>query len=562
MRWPGRATVALDSGRVCRIRCRAAELRQVCEWLMGELGFAFATLIVEEQPAWLPHLCFLQGRRHRRGSMSSSRLDAKARPVPSISGLVNGPSVDWHEREAEDLFGLTFEGHPRLGDFVLHEEWPEGVNPMRRDFDAAAADPCGHPSRVGSRRQLSTAPGAFAMPIGPVFSDFAESAHFLLETVGEDVIRTIPRFFYKYRGVEKIAEGQPVDRVLLLRRAVFGHRRLRARLGLLSGGRDHLRNRCAAAGAGAAHRLCRTRTSAPSRGGHHRHLQFDRAGRGDQPGRADRGGAVAAERRGGAPPLPVWAGPARWPDLRSVGCGLRPAGDGGRADSPGGCAICTRCCAIPAAFSTVWRRSGSSPRNSAVSYGLVGPIARASGVRATSASYFLMRPMGPNFVVPAEQQGDGYARLRVFFREAEQSAAIIARPCSRSPTAQSVRRPAPWQAGAALGRGRGALTAQRSTGSAQCGWHRRALSHNPALLRQLARLPSCGREFRVPGFPDHPGELRAVDRRKRPIGARDGELGAERPAHRDQEQPLSGAARAATGGLARSAAGRLARTRR
>src|ERR1051326_7407307 len=31
-----------------------------------------------------------------------------------------------------------------------------------------------------------------------------------------DVIRTIQRFFYKYRGVEKIAEGQPVDRVLLL----------------------------------------------------------------------------------------------------------------------------------------------------------------------------------------------------------------------------------------------------------------------------------------------------------------------------------------------------------
>ena len=61
-----------------------------------------------------------------------------------------------------------------------------------------------------------TAPGAFTMPIGPVFSDFAESAHFLLETVGEDVIRTIPRFFYKYRGVEKIAEGQPADRALLL----------------------------------------------------------------------------------------------------------------------------------------------------------------------------------------------------------------------------------------------------------------------------------------------------------------------------------------------------------
>ena len=61
-------------------------------------------------------------------------LETGATAAPSISGLVHGPSVDWHEREAEDMFGLTFEGHPRLGEFVLHEDWPEGVNPMRRSF--------------------------------------------------------------------------------------------------------------------------------------------------------------------------------------------------------------------------------------------------------------------------------------------------------------------------------------------------------------------------------------------------------------------------------------------
>ena len=77
-------------------------------------------------------------------------------------------------------------------------------------FEPRAVEPKWEPPTI------VTAPGAFTMPIGPVFSDFAESAHFLLESVGEDVIRTIPRFFYKYRGVEKIAEGQPADRALLL----------------------------------------------------------------------------------------------------------------------------------------------------------------------------------------------------------------------------------------------------------------------------------------------------------------------------------------------------------
>ncbi|MFZ0700267.1 MAG: hypothetical protein WAM80_00335, partial [Candidatus Acidiferrales bacterium] len=43
-----------------------------------------------------------------------------------------------------------------------------------------------------------------------------ESLHFMLETVGEDVLRAVPRLFYKFRAVEKIAEGQRVSDVLLL----------------------------------------------------------------------------------------------------------------------------------------------------------------------------------------------------------------------------------------------------------------------------------------------------------------------------------------------------------
>ena len=215
MRWAGRVAASLDdTGRVCRIKCQPAELREICEWLMCE-GFAIATLVVEEGAAWSLSYVFYKDP-DAPWVYVDLQLEAGTRSVPSISGLAHGPSADWHEREVEDLFGLSFEGHPRLGDFVLHEDWPEGTNPMRRHFHAGrplaarASEPRWQPPTV------VVAPGAFAMPIGPVFSDFAESAHFLLETVGEDVIHTIPRFFYKYRGVEKIAEGQPIDRVLLL----------------------------------------------------------------------------------------------------------------------------------------------------------------------------------------------------------------------------------------------------------------------------------------------------------------------------------------------------------
>ena len=64
----------------------------------------------------------------------------------------------------------------------------------------------------------------------------------------------------------------------------------------------------------------------------------------------------------------------------------------------------------------------------AMAYGLVGPIARASGIARDIRKIFPYAAYDSvDFAVPAEREGDGYARLRVLFAEAEQSAAIICR---------------------------------------------------------------------------------------------------------------------------------------
>jgi Ni,Fe-hydrogenase III large subunit/Ni,Fe-hydrogenase III component G len=194
---------------------RASALPALCKFLFWEAGCSFGGLIVEERKVewYLVYLFLLPGRGWIHVTLE---LPIETSTVPSISPQVH--AADWYEREAEDLFGLQFEQHPRLGDFILHDQvWEEGIAPMRRAFDALQPRLERRPKQAWRPTLIVKDPGAFAMPVGPVYEGgLGESVHFLLETVGEDVVRAAPRLFYKYRAVEKIAEGMAVSDGLLL----------------------------------------------------------------------------------------------------------------------------------------------------------------------------------------------------------------------------------------------------------------------------------------------------------------------------------------------------------
>ncbi|MBA2360848.1 MAG: NADH-quinone oxidoreductase subunit C [Actinobacteria bacterium] len=50
--------------------------------------------------------------------------------VPSVVSV--WPTADWHEREAWDLMGIRFEGHPNLTRILMEDDW-EG-HPLRKDY--------------------------------------------------------------------------------------------------------------------------------------------------------------------------------------------------------------------------------------------------------------------------------------------------------------------------------------------------------------------------------------------------------------------------------------------
>ena len=173
-RWPNNARCDLaPTGLRCEVACDRAALPELCGRLFLEWEYSFAGLMVEEGASeWQLRYCFYgEGEAGWVDVLVTAPLDEKN--FPSIVKFVH--AADWHERETEDLFGLIFEGHPRLGDFVLHNDtWQENVEPMRRQFDSQAAMRHRKADADWRPRRIVEEPGAFVMPIGPKYSGVTE----------------------------------------------------------------------------------------------------------------------------------------------------------------------------------------------------------------------------------------------------------------------------------------------------------------------------------------------------------------------------------------------------
>ena len=61
---------------------------------------------------------------------------AEGEKVPSVTGVWR--TANWHEREAFDLLGISFEGHPDLRRILLVDEW-QG-HPLRKEYPVKGFD--------------------------------------------------------------------------------------------------------------------------------------------------------------------------------------------------------------------------------------------------------------------------------------------------------------------------------------------------------------------------------------------------------------------------------------
>jgi NADH-quinone oxidoreductase subunit C len=114
----------------------AEHLVEVAQFLRDDPELSYEQLLfvtAVDWPSRAPRFDVVyQLRSLRRGNSLRVKVQVPAEKpeVPTLSGV--WPAANWHEREAYDLLGITFIGHPDLRRILMPESW-EG-HPLRKDY--------------------------------------------------------------------------------------------------------------------------------------------------------------------------------------------------------------------------------------------------------------------------------------------------------------------------------------------------------------------------------------------------------------------------------------------
>jgi NADH-quinone oxidoreductase subunit C/D len=157
-------------------------------------------------------------------------------PVPENDPRVDSchdiwKAANWSEREAFDMFGIRFDGHPNLKRILCHHEFVG--YPLRRDYDRRRGQWCSsvetledelalaHEKERKRAREAGEADPSEAqisermlVNVGPSHPVSHGTLRVLVELEGELIKHAIPEIGYLHRGFEKCAEKGPWNQAL------------------------------------------------------------------------------------------------------------------------------------------------------------------------------------------------------------------------------------------------------------------------------------------------------------------------------------------------------------
>lgn len=140
---------------------------------------------------------------------------AEGEHVDTVITLWRG--ADWFEREAYDMFGIRFHGHPNLRKILTHHQF-EG-HPLRKDYEADRQQHCTdilpvHFDNDGDIRGDVLNENLVPINIGPSHPAMHGTLRVMAELDGETIVRANCEIGFLHRCFEKMAETHPYNQVI------------------------------------------------------------------------------------------------------------------------------------------------------------------------------------------------------------------------------------------------------------------------------------------------------------------------------------------------------------
>lgn len=125
--------------------------------------------------------------------------------------------ADWFEREAYDMFGINFIGHPNLRRILTHHEFVG--HPLRKDYEANHQQSLSqsmpiHFDHQPDQRGDVLNPNYVPLNIGPSHPAMHGTLRVMAELDGETIVRANCEIGYLHRCFEKMAETHPYQQVI------------------------------------------------------------------------------------------------------------------------------------------------------------------------------------------------------------------------------------------------------------------------------------------------------------------------------------------------------------
>jgi Ni,Fe-hydrogenase III large subunit len=135
---------------------------------------------------------------------------AVAGPVRSLTPIT--PAASWHEREVHDRYNVEFTGHPALTPLLYHAGVARGGAFVQVDGQV----------QQDSQFLEVQGEGVCEVPVGPVHAGIIEPGHFRFSVVGDTVLHLQLKLFYTHKGTESLFENMMATEAVRLAESVSG----------------------------------------------------------------------------------------------------------------------------------------------------------------------------------------------------------------------------------------------------------------------------------------------------------------------------------------------------